>query len=174
MLPRVVSSRVSLAADRGRWFYLSNANGVSLWLERKCKESQTSTPTNVGVLRVRKRTGWIKFPWVGVKLLVQMDVAERINDVMARRNELPVDVNVRSHVLSHGRVRLRQPGCLAYHRIEDGRRTLPCIQRDLSECSREIEEGSAGLVRRQRVREHERFNLRVGLCLPLGVCTDVS
>ena len=102
-----------------------------------------------------------------------MDVAERIDDVMARRNELPVDVHVRSHILSHGRMRLRQPGCLAYRRVEDGRRTLPCIQRDLSERNREIGEGSASLVRRQRVCEHERFNLCSGLSLPLGVRTEV-
>jgi len=149
-------------------------DSVSRRLDRERQEGRTSTPTNVRVLRIRAWTAWIEFPWIRVQLLIQMDVAERINDVMSRRNELPVDVYIRPHVLSHGGVRLCQPGCLVYQCIKDGRGTFPCIQWDLCECDRELREGSASLVRRQRMCEHERLNLRVGLRLPLGVCAKIS
>ena len=76
------------------------------------REVRTSSPTEVGESCVGTRTAWIEFPWIGVQLLIQMDIAEWIDNVMAGRNELPVDMHVWSHVFSHRGMRLRQPGCL--------------------------------------------------------------
>jgi len=104
---------------------------------------------------------WIEFPRIRVQLLVQVDVAEWIDDVMPRRNQLSVNVYVRSHVLSHRGVRLRQPSCLVYQGIEDWGRTFPYIQRDLREGGREIGERSANLIGRRRVGEHQRSDLCV-------------
>jgi hypothetical protein len=96
---------------------------------KRVKKSQTSSPTNVsetGALHFRP--SGVEFPWIGVQLRVQMDVAEWVYNVSSRRYPFLVNVEFWPEIAAHRRMRLGNARRFLDDGVKNRRFRLPDIE----------------------------------------------